>query len=174
MPAIVHLPGQQRAFAPVWSLTHVIDDTATFLAIAGIEAPREPAPQNLDPTTGVDRNRGKVPYNGRAVYPIRGRSLLPALRSFYSLPVRYEPLADESYGRAYVYSADDQWKARWTEPPFGPLDGHWELFHIAYDRGETKDLSAQYPWFTQFLYQSWQQHLTDVGGVEPLRPRGYY
>jgi arylsulfatase A-like enzyme len=174
VPAIVHLPGQRRALSPFWGLTHVTDDTATFLAIAGIEAPREPAPQDLDPATGVDRNRGKVLYNGRAVYPIRGRSLLPVLHSFYSLPVRHELLADEAYGRAYVYSADDQWKARWTEPPFGPLDGHWELFHIAYDRGETRDLSAQYPWFTQFLHQSWQQYLTDVGGVEPLRPRGYY
>ncbi len=174
VPAIAHLPGQKRPLPPFWSFTHVIDDAATFLALAGIEPPTEPAPPEIDPSAGVDRNRGKVVSQGRAVYPIRGRSFLGALRIADSRPIHHLPFGDEEYGRAYIYSADGQWKARWTEPPFGPLDGHWELFHIAYDRGETKDLSAQYPVFTQWLYQTWEQYLSDVGGVEPLRPRGYY
>jgi arylsulfatase A-like enzyme len=174
VPAIVHLPAQRWPLPHFSSFTHVVDESATFLALAGIKPPSEPAPADIDPNTGVDRNRGKVLYNGRAVYPIRGRSLLPALSSFHPVPIYGLPFGDESYGRACIYSPDGQWKARWTEPPFGPLDGHWELFYIAADRGETWDLSPQYPWLTEYLYQNWQHYMTDVGGVEPLRPRGYF
>ncbi len=174
VPAIVHFPGQREPLPPFRNFTHVTDDTATFLELAGVIAPNEPAPEQLDPATGANLNQGKVVYKGRYVYPITGRSLLSALTGRSFAPIHAHPFGDESYGRAYIYSADGQWKARWTEPPFGPLDGHWELFHVAYDRGETRDLSTQFPWFTAWLYQQWQGYLTSVGGVEPLRPRGYY
>ena len=174
VPAIVHFPGQREQLPPYRKFTHVTDDTATFLELAGVSAPNEPAPEQLDPATGKNLNQGKVVYKGRYVYPVTGHSLLPALTGRSNALIHVHPFGDESYGSAYIYSADGQWKARWTEPPSGPLDGHWELFHIAYDRGETKDLSTQFPWFTSWLYQQWQSYLTSVGGVEPLRPRGYY
>ena len=91
-----------------------------------------------------------------------------------SAPVHTIPFGDESYGRAYIYSADGTWKARWTEPPFGPLDGHWELFSVLQDRGETNDVSAQNPDILQNLFGQWQSYMTRVGGVEPLHPKGYY
>ena len=84
------------------------------------------------------------------------------------------PFGDESYGLAYLFSADGRWKARWTEPPFGPADGHWELFDIVNDPAEVNDLSAQNPATVGLLYQQWQAYMTSVGGVEPLRPLGYY
>ncbi len=174
VPAIVHLPGQREPLPPFRSFTHVTDDTATFLALAGVTPPFEPAPAQVDPTTGANLNRGKVVYKGRYVYPITGRSLLPALAGQDFGPIHVHPFGDESYGRAYIYSADGQWKARWTEPPFGPPDGHWELFHVAYDRGETRDVSSEHPWLASRLYNEWLDYLTSVGGVEPLRPRGYY
>jgi len=88
--------------------------------------------------------------------------------------VHTEPFAGEAYGRGWVVSADGRWKALWTEPPTGPADGHWELFDLTRDRGETLDLSASYPDVVAGLVEQWKAYLRRVGGVEPLRPRGYY
>ena len=173
-PAIVHLPGQTGQLAPFRNFTHIIDNTATFLDLAGITPPSQPAPALLDPITGVDKNQGKVVYDNRYVYPITGKSLLPTLKGQDAGLVHTEPFGDEAYGRAYLFSADGKWKARWTEPPIGPADGHWELFDIINDRGETTDLSGRHPSVVTSLFHQWQSYMSNVGGVEPLRPRGYY
>jgi arylsulfatase len=172
--AIVHLPGQQGTLPNIGWFSHVTDDTATFLDVAGVTPPSEPAPPDVDPTTGVDRNAGKVLYAGRAVWPVTGISLLPALHELYPPPAHTQPFGDESYGRAYLFSGDGLWKARWTEPPYGPADGHWELFYIVNDRGETTDVSAQNPAVVSQLFGQWQSYLTRVGGVEPLQPIGFW
>jgi len=174
VPAFVRLPGQSAKAAPLRSFTHVVDDSATFLALAGIAPPSAPAPADIDTTTGLDKNKGKVVYAGRYVYPITGKSLLPFLGGRGGGQVHTAPFGEESYGRAALYSADGKWKARWTEPPFGPVDGHWELFDLTIDRGEVVDRSAEHPEIVQALFQQWQTYLTGVGGVEPLRPRGFY
>ena len=174
VPAFVHLPGQVGTAAPFRSFTHVTDNTATFLALAGVTLPTTPAPADIDPVSGKDKNKGKVTYKGRYVYPVTGQSLLPALNGSTAL-AHTAPFGDESYGRAYIYSADGKWKARWTEPATGgPLDGHWELFNIVTDRGETTDVSAQNADVVSSLFGQWQTYMTSVGGVEPLRPAGYY
>ena len=95
-------------------------------------------------------------------------------RSSRNGPARPQPVGDESYGRACIFRQSGQWKARWTEPPFGPLDGHWELFFVALDRGETVDLAPYLPSVVDGLSQQWQTYMTSVGGVEPLLPYGYY
>ncbi|HVW29564.1 MAG TPA: sulfatase-like hydrolase/transferase [Polyangiaceae bacterium] len=175
VPAFVRVPGGQHGpRTPIRTFTHVSDDTATFLAVAGTAPPTTPAPADIDPTTGVDKNKGKVVYKGRYVYPVTGVSLLPLLGRADLDPARGSTFIDEAYGRGYIVSADGRWKARWTEPPFGPLDGHWELFEIAKDRGETNDVSARHPDVVARLRREWQSKLAAVGGVEPLTPRGYY
>jgi arylsulfatase len=109
------------------------------------------------------------------VYPVSGISLLASLnQSADAGPIHTQPFGDESYGRAYLRSADGRWKALWTEPPLGPLDGHWQLFDLSTDRGETTDVSAQFPDVAAALYQQWQGYMRSVGGVEPLRPHGFY
>lgn len=173
-PAIVHLPGQTETLPPVHHFTHIIDDTATFLDLADVAPPSEPAPPNVDPNTGIDRNRGKVIYDNRYVYPLTGVSLLPTLNATQPGLVHTSAFGGESYGRAFIYSGDGKWRARWTEPPFGPTDGHWELFAIETDRGEVEDLSSVYPEILADLVQRWNEYMASVGGVEPLRPRGYY
>jgi arylsulfatase A-like enzyme len=173
-PAIVHLPGQTGQLPNFSSFTHVTDNTATFLHVAGLTPPSQPAPPLIDPVTGIDKNKGKVVYDSRYVYPIMGKSLLPTLKGENTGLVHTEPFGDESYGRGYIFSADGKWKARWTEPPLGPADGHWELFDIVADRGETNDLAARYPSVAGSLVHEWEAYLLNVGGVEPLRPRGYY
>ncbi|MFX7772459.1 hypothetical protein ABTJ87_20235, partial [Acinetobacter baumannii] len=76
---------------------------------------------------------GKVVYNNRYVYPVTGQSLLPVLTGSATGEVHTTPFGDEAYGRAYLRSADGRWKALWTEPPLGPLDGHWQLYDLASD-----------------------------------------
>jgi arylsulfatase A-like enzyme len=142
--AIVKMPGQ-KARKPYTRFTHITDDTATILDLAGVRPPTTPASPLIDPATGKDLNAGKVSYKGRAVYPVAGHSLVGLFSSNTQSPVWQTPFAEELYGRTASYSADGEWKARFIEPTFGPDDGHWELFHLSKDLGETKDLSAQEP-----------------------------
>ncbi|MGF6607225.1 arylsulfatase A-like enzyme [Paraburkholderia sp. WSM4175] len=173
-PLIVHLPGQTSQKPTLREFTHVTDNTATFLAVAHIAPPTTPAPALINTLTGVDQNKGKVVYNNRYVYPITGQSLLPQLEDQSTAPVHSASFGDEAYGRGYLRSADGRWKALWTEPPLGPVDGHWQLYDMSADRGETQDVSAQNQSIIDGLVQQWNDYMTSVGGVEPLRPRGYY
>ncbi|MFP5389922.1 MAG: arylsulfatase [Gammaproteobacteria bacterium] len=168
-PLIVRLPGQNRPGGTHHALTHVTDNTATFLALAGITPPTTPAPAAID-AGGIDRNKGKVLYQGRAVYPVTGRSLLGYLRNAGVGAVHAAPLGEESYGRAFVFSGDGKWKLLWTEPPVGPLDGHWELFDVTRDRGETTDVSSAHPAVVSELTRQWDAYMARVGGVEPRKP----
>jgi arylsulfatase len=187
VPAIAHLPGQATRGTNVNVFTHVTDDTATFLALAGITPPSQPAsPATLSAATAADG--GAIPYDpgfgppqqtlvtykGRSVFPVTGQSLLALLRGASFAPIHTQPFGDEGYGRAYVYSADGAWKLRWTEPPFGPADGHWELFAIQTDRGETNDVSASNTAVVTQLTQAWLGYMKSVGGEESLHPLGYY
>jgi arylsulfatase len=183
VPAIAHLPGQTTQGQTISVFTHVTDDTATFLALAGVTPPSQPAsPATLSPPDGgnpYDPGFGPatqtlVLYNGNPVYPITGQSFLPLLQGASTAPIHTQAFGDEAYGRAYIYSADGTWKLRWTEPPFGPLDGHWQLFAIQTDRGETTDLSAANPAVVTQLTQAWLTYMNFVGGEEPLHPVGYY
>ena len=187
-PLIVKLPGQKQGLPPTAPFTHVTDVTATLLAAARVQPPTQAAPVAIDATTGENRNESKVVYGDRLVFPMTGVSLLDAVASrqqgdargqgaghAYGHPrVHTEPFGGEAYGRGWVVSADGRWKALWTEPPTGPADGHWELFDLTRDRGETLDLSASYPDVVAGLVEQWKAYLRRVGGVEPLRPRGYY
>jgi len=183
---VVVLPGQTAQGQTVNVFTHVTDDTATFLALAGATPPSQAAsPATLGRATTADGGALYTPkfgpagqtlvvYKGNPVYPVTGQSLLPLLQGTSAARVHTAAFGDESYGRAYVYSADGAWKLRWTEPPFGPADGHWELFAIQTDRGETTDVSAANPAVVTALTQSWLTYMNTVGGEEPLRPFGYY
>lgn len=173
-PLIVHLPGQSTARSTVTQFTHVTDLTATFLAAAQATLPTQAAPPLINTLTGVDQNKGKVVYDSRYVYPVTGKSLLDVLLGNTSAAVHTTPFGDEAYGRAYLTSADGKWKALWTEPQTGPLDGHWQLFDLTQDRGENIDLSGTNPTVINGLVQQWSDYLSGVGGVEPLRPQGYY
>lgn len=187
-PLIVKLPGQKQGMPPIGPFTHVTDVTASILAAARVQPPSQPAPVVIDPATGENRNKGKVVYGNRLVWPVTGNSLLDAVASrqqgdahgqgvgnAYGHPrVHTTPFGGEAYGRAWIVSADGRWKALWTEPPTGPADGRWELFDIQRDRAETFDLSLSYPDVLDGLVGQWKDYMKRVGGVEPLRPRGYY
>jgi len=173
-PLIVRLPGQSAALPALAPFTHVTDLTATLLEIAQAKLPTTPAPPARNALTGVDANAGKVVYDNRYVYPVTGVSLLGLLRGTTAAPPHAAPFGDESYGRGYLRSADGRWKIRWTEPPLGPVDGHWELFDLSKDRGENVDVAASHPDVAAALVAQWTAYMKAVGGVEPLRPGAYY
>lgn len=173
-PLIVHLPGQTRAVPQYAHFTHITDLTATFLDVAQAKLPTTPAPALINATTGVDQNKGKVIYDNRYVYPVTGKTLLQVLLGNQAGTVRTGPFGEESYGRAQITSADGRWKALWTEPPVGPLDGHWQLYDLSQDRGENNDVSASNAAQLKTLTDQWNSYMSNVGGVEPLRPQGYY
>ncbi|MCA7923112.1 arylsulfatase [Burkholderia cenocepacia] len=169
-PLIVRLPGQHAQLPTLRTFSHVTDNTATFLDLAGVAPPTQPAPPLVNTLTGVDQNAGKVVYGNRYVYPVTGASLLPLLTGKTNAAPHAAPFGDEAYGAGYLRSADGRWKALWTAPPTGPADGHWELFDLAADRGETNDVSAQHPDLVDTLVRQWNDYMTRVGGVEPLMP----
>ena len=171
-PAIVHLPGQTQALPPVHHFTHITDDTATILQVGGVTPPSTPAPPLIE--DGVNKNADKVVYDGRYVYPVTGVSFLSAVQQEKPAPTRSQSFGGETYGRAFILSADQKWRARWTEPPYGPIDGHWELFQVEVDRAETKDLSASQPALVQGLVNEWKAYAQKFGVKVPVRPRGYY
>jgi arylsulfatase A-like enzyme len=167
VPAVVRLPWQEGGGAFITEFAHVTDSAPTLLELAGIEPPTEPAPPLLD-ANGVDRNQGKVVYKGRYVYPITGVSLVDALEGRGRGPIHKDPVGEEQYGRAYL--RDGPWKALWIEPPLGPVDGHWQLYHVETDRSEVHDVSAENPDVVERLVGEWDAYMKRVGGVEPLRP----
>jgi arylsulfatase len=189
VPAIVHLPGQSRRYATVRDFIHIRDSAPTLLALAGIAPPTTPAPPLVN-ANGIDQNAGKVVYDGRYVYPLSGVSFLNELYdagrhhlfSSVSLnewlewptsqPLHKEAVGEELYGRTYLHKGE--WKAIFTEPPIGPLDGHWQLFNVKSDRGETNDVSAKNQALLQSLIKDWTSYMKHVGGVERLQPKGYY
>lgn len=172
-PAIVHLPGQKKQLPPLRDFVHLIDQAPTLLSLAGVEPPNQPAPPLVD-ANGVDKNAGKVVYNGRYVYPITGKSALAKLKATKGLsskPLHDEPIGEEFNGRAYLHQGD--WKALWLPPPaLGPKDGHWQLFNVKTDRAETKDLSKDNPQVLNDLIQKWNDYLKRVGGIVAKRPGG--
>jgi arylsulfatase len=113
-----------------------------------------------------------VQYKDRNVYPITGLSLLGSLEGTAVGTLHTEAVGEEQYGRAYLRYGP--WKALWVEPPYGPADGHWQLYNIVLDRAETTDLSKVYPNVVKDLYARWKNYQHDTGAVGPLRPIGYY
>lgn len=172
VPTIVHMPGQVEQAPTLDSFFHITDVVPTILDMAHIDPPTEPAPPLIDPVTGVDKNAGKVIYDGRYVYPISGLSMLQHLEGLGRGPLHTEPVGEEIYGRTFLVHGP--WKAVWIDPPWGPVDGHWQLYNLEIDRGEVNDLSAHHPGRLQNMIYEWNEYMKKVGGVEPLQPKAYY
>jgi arylsulfatase len=126
-PFIAHWPAalrQRGAIVP--QPGHVIDILPTVLEAAGVPYPRH--------------------YNGRAITPAEGVSLLPALRSAKVQP-RPAPLFWEHFGNRAIRDGD--WKL------VAPGNRPWELHNLAAARSEVDDLAAKEPQRARQLEQAW-------------------
>jgi arylsulfatase/uncharacterized sulfatase len=127
-------------------LTHVTDITPTLLDIAGIPYPD-----------------GRI-----GAQPLAGRSLLPVLRGVADrVRMPTDPIGYELAGNAALFAGD--LKLVRNQPPVG--NGEWQLFNIARDPGETRDLRAVQPEEFARLLDAYRRFERDEN-VLPL-PEGY-
>ena len=113
---------------------HVIDLMPTLLELAGANYPQT--------------------FKGRALTPLEGRSLVPALRG-RGLGAR--TLSWEHEGNRGIRVGD--WKL------VAAYKGEWELYDLAADRSETNNLAARRPEQVKELAARWQQWADRVGVV---------
>jgi arylsulfatase len=135
-PFIVHWPrGIPNAGGVNHTLLHFIDIMPTLIDISGAAYPEE--------------------YKGEKVVPLEGRSMLPLFKG--ESIERTEPLFfDWNRGSAL---RNDRWKlVRGRDS-----EGSWELYDMASDRTETKNLSAENPELMEELKEQWQNWAKRVG-----------
>lgn len=141
-PLIISGPPLARTGETLDAVTHVMDIAPTLLDITGTDYPSASSEGDLVPPLG----RSMVPLLATRAESIRD-------------PDEY--LAWEFFDWHAVRMAN--WKATWISEPFG--SGDWQLFDMAVDPGESKDLSAQHPEVIQTLADHWQVYADEVGVV---------
>jgi arylsulfatase len=75
----------------------------------------------------------------------------------------------ELFGRRALRRGD--WKIVWLYAPYGP--GRWELFDLAQDPLESRDLAAAEPERLAPLIRAWDAYAARNGVVLPTRDMGY-
>ncbi len=143
-PAIVRFPGFARQNGNLGaSFATVMDVAPTLLEIAGVAPPG-------------------TSYRGRAVEPMRGRSMLPYLQGRAErVHAADEAFGWELFGQRALRQGD--WKAVWLSMPNGP--GRWALFDLARDPGERHDLAQQEPARLEALVRLWDGYAKDMGVI---------
>lgn len=146
-PLIIAGPGVGAADRPINAISTVQDIMPTLLELADITAP--------------------LHYNGQAVLPVQGRSMLPLLRGeSNAVHLPDAEFGFELFGMQALRKGD--WKISNINRPFGTAT--WQLFNLAIDPGETNDLAAEEPERLQALIQAWQRYAARTGIVLPERP----
>jgi len=144
---IVSGPAVKR---PKGSINHglmqVGDIMPTLLEIAGASYPKTYEGRDLPALMGT--TWGRV---------LAGEAESPRTEQDY--------LAWEIFGNRAVRQGD--WKLRWEYEPFGK--GAWELFNLAADPAERKDLAAEHPDKLQALIALWDSYVRTNNVVLPSR-----
>jgi arylsulfatase A-like enzyme len=98
--------------------------------------------------------------------PLIGKSWLPLLAG-QADAVRTEQdyLAWEIFGNRAVRQGD--WKLRWQFRPYGK--GDWELFNVAEDPAERRDVAAQNPDKVKAMIAIWDRYVAANGVILPSR-----
>lgn len=134
-PMIAHWPaGIQNGGNLCRFPAHLVDIMPTVLELAQAEYPSQ--------------------FKEQTIHPMEGVSLVPALNGL-DHPERTKPIYWEFSGNHAVRSGDWKLVAERSKP--------WELYHLATDRSETKDLSAERPEKLEELAESYNQWADRVG-----------
>jgi arylsulfatase A-like enzyme len=125
---------------------HVADIMPTLLEIANTQYPK-----TLD---------------GRELPPLIGKSWLPMLSGKTESPrTDKDYLAWEIFGNRALVQGD--WKIRWEYKSYGK--GDWELFNLANDSGERKDLAKENPEKLNALLKLWDKYVKENNVIIPNR-----
>ena len=114
--------------------------------------------------TAVDLADASYPatfHEGQQIHPMEGKSLLPA---FVGKKIEREAIYWEHEGNRAVRAGDWKLVAKGAK-------GKWELYNIAKDRSEQRDLSVEMPGRTKQMAAMWQAY-AERSHVLPLNPRG--
>jgi len=127
-------------------IMHVADVMPTLLEIAGTGYPKS--------------------YQGRELPAISGKSWGSLLAGKTESPrTEQDYLAWELFGNRAVRQGE--WKLRWQYKPLGK--GEWELFNLAADPAERKDLAAERPDKVKALIALWDDYVKTNGVILPSR-----
>ncbi len=143
VPAIAWGPGihggsVKREFA------HVMDVAPTIFELAGAKHPG-------------------TAYNGREVLPLRGKSMLPYLQGkAKQVRGKDDAVGWELGGRKALRKGD--WKIVYANQPWGT--GDWELYNIARDRSESRNLAASQPAKLKEMLAEWKRYVAETGTLE--------
>ena len=136
VPFIVSGPDVKQRGSVSRELLTVRDVAPTLLEIAGARYP--------DAT-----------YDGREILPQTGASFAAQLAGDRSrVHASHQVFGWELFGRQGVRKGD--WKALRIEPPFG--SGHWQLFNLKTDPGESRDLAMKRPQILADMTAAWDQY----------------
>jgi arylsulfatase A-like enzyme len=126
---------------------HIADIMPTLLEIANVKYP------------------GKF-ENGRELPPLIGKSWVPVLSGKTESPrTEKDYIAWEIFGNRALIQGD--WKIRWEYKSFGKAD--WELFNLANDPGERKDLAKEQPEKLADLLKLWDNYVKENNVIIPNR-----
>jgi len=149
VPLIISGPGDIKPNSIHGSLAHVKDIAPTLLELAQIVRPG-------------------VTYQGKAIEPMTGASLMPVLTGKAArVHGPNHVIGYELSGNQAVFKGD--LKLIKNIAPIG--DGQWHLYDIRNDPGETKDLRSQLPDVFQAMQADYAAY-AKANGVLPM-PEGY-
>ena len=143
-PLIVKLPGSMsNAGSLAKDFVHVRDIMPSILDVAGVSHPDE--------------------IGGHAVQSMQGQSVLDYISGQENAPydgsgkVGYELFGLKAY-------FDGNWKILKMTPPFA--SGEWELYNLAEDPSETRDLSSDHPERVEEMVKSWELYKEENGVLD--------
>jgi len=141
-PLIVSGPGVKgRGEINKEAVLHVMDIAPTVLEMANVQHPST--------------------FKGRKIVPVQGKSWANMLAGKTQSPrTENDWLGWELVGNGAIRQGD--WKITRLYEPFGTWD--WQLFNLAEDLGEQRDLSAKFPKKRQELIALWDQYV-EMNGV---------
>ncbi len=126
---------------------HVVDIMPTLLEVAGATYPK------------------KTP-EGHELPPLMGKSWGPMLTGHVESPrTAQDYLGWEVFGNRAVRQGD--WKIRWQHKSYGK--GDWELFNLATDAAERKDLAAERPDKLREMLALWDVYARENNVIVPSR-----
>lgn len=105
-------------------------------------------------------------HNGKELPPMIGKSWTKVLAGEAESPRNSNDyLAWELFGNRALRQGD--WKLRWEYAPFGKSD--WELFNVAKDPSERKDLAAANPTKLKEMIGLWEDYVKKNNVILPSR-----
>ena len=126
---------------------HVADIMPTLLEIANAKYP-------------------KILENGHELPPLIGKSWLSMLSGKTESPrTDQDYMAWEIFGNRALIQGN--WKIRWEYKSYGK--GDWELFNLANDSGERKDLAKENPEKLSALLKLWYNYVKENNVIIPNR-----